>query len=62
MAAPTATPKPRAKNPNPRCHHPAPRLYTWFARDDRLPAGRVLVVCCLDCHAVLRGAAKGSQP
>jgi hypothetical protein len=59
----TPTRKPRTKKPEPPCPHPGPRLYTWFARDDRVKAGRwgpgrVLVVCCLDCHAVLRGVAK----
>jgi hypothetical protein len=54
----TPTRKPRTEKAKSPCPHPGPRLYTWFARDDRLPAGRVLVVCCLDCHAVLRGAAK----
>jgi hypothetical protein len=54
--------KPRTEKPKPPCPHPGPRLYTWMARDDRLPAGRVLVVCCLDCHAVLRGAAEETRP
>jgi hypothetical protein len=54
----TTTRKSQANKPEPPCPHPGPRLYTWFARDDRLPAGRVLVVCCLDCHTVLRGAAE----
>lgn len=39
------------------CQHPATRLYAWTARDDLAPGGRILVVACCDCGAVLHGGA-----
>lgn len=37
------------------CQHPATRLYTWVARDDSAPDGRVLCVACCQCGAILHG-------
>ncbi len=41
----------------PTCTHPPARLYSWWARDDRLPHGGLLCVVCLACRAILRGGA-----
>lgn len=37
------------------CDHPPHRLSAWWARDDRLPTGRVLCIACNVCGAVLLG-------
>lgn len=39
------------------CVHPVTRLYSWVARDDQAPGGRVLVVGCTQCGAILHGGA-----
>ena len=41
----------------PVCVHPPERLYTWFARDDRLPSGMTVCVGCCQCGAILKGQA-----
>lgn len=47
------------------CPHPPARLYTWYAlapgriRTRLEPEGRVLIVACCDCGAVLKGASDG---
>ena len=42
--------------------HPASRRFAWFARDDSVPGGDVLVVACCDCGAVLQGGVDEAQP
>lgn len=39
------------------CHHPPAELFTWYARHDGMPGGRVLVVTCKACGNVLQGGA-----
>jgi hypothetical protein len=45
------------------CPHPPTRLYAWTARDDTSPGGKLAVggevfcIACMDCGAVLAGAA-----
>jgi len=49
--------KPRKARAQGPCMHAPRRIYSWFARDDREPSGKVLCIACLDCGAVLKGAA-----
>lgn len=39
------------------CTHPPAELYSWYARHDGMPGGRVLVVTCKACGKVLQGGA-----
>lgn len=39
------------------CQHRPADLYSWYARHDGMPGGRVLVVTCTACGAVLQGGA-----
>jgi hypothetical protein len=41
----------------PFCKHPAKRLYAWWANGNDGSEQTVLCVTCLDCGAILRGAA-----
>lgn len=43
------------------CPHPPARLHAWDARDDRAPKGRVFVVACCDCGAVLKGGCSADE-
>ncbi len=49
------------------CPHLPARLYSWFALAPGRPAqrgepeGRVLIVACCDCGAVLKGASDGLE-
>lgn len=45
----------RAQADTVACQHPPERYYSWYARDDRAPRGRVLCVVCCDCGHVLLG-------
>ena len=37
------------------CTHKPTDLFTYYARDDSAPEGRVLVIICKKCHAILKG-------
>lgn len=37
------------------CEHPPEQLFSWFARDDTVKDGQVLVTSCKECGEVLSG-------
>jgi len=39
------------------CNHPPKHLYSWYARNDSAPQGKVLVIVCKKCHTILKGSA-----
>lgn len=40
------------------CKHPPHRLYAWYAADAAIYKDDGLVVVCLECREILKGAAK----
>lgn len=41
------------------CQHPPKRLYSWFVPAKNTKDGKdTLCVCCCQCGAILKGAAK----
>ena len=45
------------------CRHETPQQFSWYARDDTVPGGEILIVICMGCDTVIQeGVTKRAAP